>query len=307
MTEFAIDVSQLHRRFGSTLALDDVTLRVRPGMVFGLVGQNGAGKTTLIKHLLGMLRPHKGRVSVFGLAPAEHPVQVLGRIGYLSEDRDLPRWMRVGELLRYQMAFYPKWDANYADQLRREFDLDSGQKVRHLSRGQTALLGLLVALAHRPELLILDEPSSGLDPLARGDILSAIIRTVADEGRTVLFSSHLLEEVQRVADEVALLYQGRVLLEGELDQLLQQHHRLVLQFADAVEPPLSLPGAMNLQGGGRDWTCVCNGQLDELKQAVELWRGEIVEQRCPSLEELFVARVRSQTKHAGPAIPTAED
>lgn len=297
MTDFAIDVSQLQCRFGSTLALDDVTLHVRPGTVFGLVGQNGAGKTTLIKHLLGLLRPHQGRVSVFGMAPAEHPVRVLGRIGYLSEDRDLPRWMRVGELLRYQAAFYPNWDVKYADHLLREFDLDTGQKVRHLSRGQTALLGLLVALAHRPELLILDEPSSGLDPLARGDILSAIIRTVADEGRTVLFSSHLLEEVQRVADEVALLYQGRVLLDGPLDQLLQQHQRLVLQFADPVEPPLPLPGAMNLQGGGRDWTCVCNGRLDELKRAVEQWRGEVVEQRCPSLEELFVARVRSQTEH----------
>src|SRR3954463_7499006 len=205
-----IQVRGLTRRFGTTVALDDVRLTVPRGIVFGLVGANGAGKTTLIRHLLGLLRAESGAVRVFGRDPVGDPVGVLSRVGYLSEEKDLPPWMRVGELLRYVRAFYPAWDDAFAEELRRTFGLDPAARVRDLSRGQKARTGLLVALAYRPELLILDEPSTGLDPLARRDILAAVLRTVAQEGRTVLFSSHLLDEVERVSDHVALLDRGRV-------------------------------------------------------------------------------------------------
>ena len=200
-----IEVSALTRRFDPKLALDGVSLSVPRGCVFGLVGENGAGKTTLIKHLLGLLRAQSGSVRVFGLDPVSDPVGVLGRIGYLSEQRDLPGWMRVDELLRYTQAFYPRWDAAYAERLRRQFSLEPAARIKNLSRGEAAKAGLLVALGHRPELLLLDEPSSGLDPVVRRDILEAIIRTVADEGRTVFFSSHLLDEVERVTDRLAMM------------------------------------------------------------------------------------------------------
>src|SRR4029453_9280505 len=140
------------------------------------------------------------------------PVGVLSRTGYLSEYRDLPGWMRVDELLRYTQAFYPRWDPQYANALRGQFSLDPAARVRSLSQGQQAKAGLIVALAFRPELLLLDEPSSGLDPVVRRDILEAIIRTVADEGRTVLFSSHLLDEVERVSDQIAMIHRGRIVL-----------------------------------------------------------------------------------------------
>src|SRR5580698_186863 len=193
-----VDIRRLTRQFGDKTALDDVSLTVPRGGVFGLIGGNGAGKTTLIKHILGMLRAHQGTVQVFGLDPVQNPVGTLGRIGYLSEERDLPDWMRVGELMRYTRAFFPTWDETFAEELRDAFDLDKNARIKTLSRGQRARAGLLAALAHRPELLVLDEPSSGLDPVVRRDILGAIIRTIAEEGRTVLFSSHLLDEVERV-------------------------------------------------------------------------------------------------------------
>ncbi len=154
-----ISISNVSRRFGAKLALDNVSLEVTAGQVLGLVGANGAGKTTLIKHILGLLQPAGGSVRVFGLDPVEDPPGVLGRIGFLSEDRDLPAWMRVEELMRYSRAFYPRWDADYADALRRQFQLDPAARIKHLSRGELAKIGLLVALAHRPELLVLDEPS----------------------------------------------------------------------------------------------------------------------------------------------------
>ena len=183
-----IETSGLSRKFGQKLALNQVSLKIPRGRVFGLVGENGAGKTTLIKHILGLLKAEGGSVRVFGFDPVTDPVAVLSRIGYLSENRDLPPWMRVDELLRYTQAFYPQWDQTFAEELRNQFGLDPAAKIKNLSRGENAKAGLLIALAFRPELLLLDEPSSGLDPMVRRDILEAIIRTVADEGRTVFFS-----------------------------------------------------------------------------------------------------------------------
>jgi ABC-2 type transport system ATP-binding protein len=223
VTDSVIDVSELTRHFGTKTALGAVSLSLPRGAVYGLVGANGAGKTTLIKHILGLLRAESGSVRVFGLDPVADPVGVLSRIGYLSEENDLPGWMRVEELIRYSRAFYPAWDDAYAEELRRAFELDSSAKIRTLSKGQKARAGLLIALAHRPELLVLDEPSSGLDPIVRRDILGAVIRTIADEGRTVLFSSHLLEEVEQVADHVTMINHGKIVLSASLDAIRESH------------------------------------------------------------------------------------
>src|SRR6185295_4585027 len=149
VTESVIHVSDLTRQFGATTALDSVTVSVPRGAVYGLVGANGAGKTTLIKHVLGLLRAEKGSVRVFGLDPVDDPVGVLSRVGYLSEENDLPGWMTVGELARYSRALYPGWDDAYADELRQMFALDPTAKIKTLSKGQKARAGLLVALAYR--------------------------------------------------------------------------------------------------------------------------------------------------------------
>ena len=223
MSDSVIAVSALTRRFGATTALQSVSLSVPRGGVYGLVGANGAGKTTLIKHILGLLRAESGSVRIFGRDPVAEPVAVLSRIGYLSEENDLPGWMRVDELIRYQRAFYPGWDDAYAEELRHAFALDPTAKVKTLSKGQKARAGLLIALAYRPELLVLDEPSSGLDPIVRRDILGAVIRTIADEGRTVLFSSHLLEEVEQVADHVTMINHGQIILSAPLSEIKESH------------------------------------------------------------------------------------
>jgi ABC-2 type transport system ATP-binding protein len=287
-----IEVRGLTRQFGKKAALHDVSLAVPRGCVFGLVGENGAGKTTLIKHVLGLLKAQVGSVRVFDRDPVADPVGVLGRIGCLSEDRDLPDWMRVDELLRYMQAFYPTWDERYADDLRRSFELEPRQLVRTLSRGQRARAGLVTALAHRPDLLVLDEPSSGLDPVVRQDILGAIVRTVADEGRTVLFSSHLLDEVERVADRLALIHEGRVVLCDALEQIKLTHRRLTVRFAQPQYSPPQLAGALGCTGEGLEWTFLANGGSEELKQAVADRGGTIVDEAAPSLEEIFVSRVK---------------
>ena len=214
-----IQISDLTRRFGAKTALNSVSLSFQRGAVYGLVGANGAGKTTLIRHVLGLLKAESGSVRVFGLDPVADPVGVLSRLGYLSEENDLPGWMSVDELVRYTRAFYPKWDDAYAEELRQQFALDGSAKIKSLSKGQKARAGLLAALAYRPELLVLDEPSSGLDPIVRRDILGAVMRTIAHEGRTVLFSSHLLEEVEEVADHVTMIASGKIVLSGTLEEI----------------------------------------------------------------------------------------
>jgi ABC-2 type transport system ATP-binding protein len=284
-----VELRNVSRRFGSTLALDDVTFRVPCGSVVGLVGENGAGKTTLIKHVLGLLKAQSGQVRVFGLDPVTDPVGVLGRIGYLSEEPDLPPWMRIDELLRYVAAFYPTWDAQFAEQLRRQFELDSEAKVKQLSKGQRSRAGLLIALAYRPSLLVLDEPSSGLDPIVRRDILAAIIRTIAEEGRSVLFSSHLLTEVECVSDCVAMIRAGRILFCDSLDQIKQSHSRLTLRFANALSSPPRLTGALTWDGGGQEWTAVCQGIGEHLELAAEQIGARIVDQTPACLEDIFVA------------------
>src|SRR5437660_4011763 len=160
--DHVVEVRRLTHRFGRKAALDAVNLSVPRGAVFGLVGANGAGKTTLIRHLLGLLRPTGGSVRVFGRDPVADPAGVLGRVGYLSEENELPGWMRVEEWLRYTRAFFPDWDEGLVAELQQSFALDPAARIKNLSKGQKARVGLTSALAHRPQLLLLDEPSSGL-------------------------------------------------------------------------------------------------------------------------------------------------
>jgi ABC-2 type transport system ATP-binding protein len=291
-----VDIANLSRSFGSRAALAEVSLSVPQGCVFGLVGENGAGKSTLIKHILGLWRAQRGSVRVFGLDPVADPVAVLGRIGYLSEQPDLPEWMRVGEVMRYTQALYPHWDAAYAESMREQFGLPSDARVQTLSKGQRAKLALLAAQAHRPDLLLLDEPSSGLDPIVRSDILSAIIRTVADEGRTVFFSSHILEEIERVSDHVAMLHEGKLVLCGPLDEIKAQHRIVTFQFDTAQQSPPAIPGALNVTGGGREWTALCH-RVQILPTTVRSG-SRIVEECVPSLNDIFVAHAAQVQTHA---------
>ncbi len=287
-----IAVSDLACRFGAKTVLDSLSLYVPRGSVFGLVGENGAGKTTLIKHLLGLLVPQAGTVRLFGMDPVADTVAVLGRVGYLSEHRELASWMRVDELMRFTAAFYPSWDTRYAEELRKEFRLDPQARVRNLSQGQQAKAGLLLALAYKPELLILDEPSTGLDPVVRRDILEAIIRTIGQEGRTVLFSSHLLDEVERVSDHLAMIHEGAIVLHGPLDEVKRAHRRLILRFDSPLPAPPEFPWALSVTGAGREWRVICNDPSGAVPELAAERGGRIVEEQAPTLDEIFLARVR---------------
>ena len=296
MTENVVEITGLSRHFERHAALDNVSFEASRGRIYGLVGANGAGKTTLIKYLLGLLRSRSGSVRVFGLDPVHHPVAVLRRIGYLSEERELPEWMRVDELMQYTQAYHPKWDIAYARELLETFNLDGSKTVKELSKGMRAQAGLVAAVAHRPDLLILDEPSSGLDAVVRKDILDAIVRTVTDDGRTVIFSSHLLEEVARMSDHVTMIHDGRVAFGGELEGICQSHQRSSVRFVERFDEAPIIDGALSVEGSGRSWSVVHNGSMDRLLASVAFLRGEVVGSRNATLEEIFLARVGRQRK-----------
>lgn len=290
MSNLVVDVNALSRSYGDKTALDRVNFHVAEGRVYGLVGANGAGKTTLIKHLLGLLRATTGSVRVFGLDPVREPVRVLSRVGYLSEEHELPEWMRIDELMRYTQAYHPTWDASYARELLETFGMDPSKKIKELSKGMRAQAGLVAAVAHRPELLILDEPSSGLDAVVRRDILDAVVRAVADDGRTVIFSSHLLEEVERMSDHVTMIHNGHVTLSGALDDVRRRYQRSRVRFVEAFDHPPVLESALAMEGGGRMWSVVHCGPSEEFRLSVLTHGGEIVETRNATLEEIFLAR-----------------
>ena len=301
MTHPTIEIDALSRQFGRTQALDNVSLKIEPGTVFGLIGENGAGKTTLIRHLLGMFRARSGSVRVFGLDPVLDPVGVLSRTGFLSEDRDLPDWQSIAQFINYTGAFYPQWESAYANELVRDFDLNPDQKIKSLSRGQRARVALIGALGHRPDLLLLDEPSSGLDPAVRRDILESIVRAVADRGSTVVFSSHLLDEVERVADTVGFLHHGRLILEGSLDTLKAQHLRLNVLLPEPATAPPRIPEALSIRGEGRDWSVTVRGDTAAARNTLGTLQAVIISEETPSLEEIFMATTQKNAPPAGKA------
>ena len=200
-------------------AVDGAGFGLAAGEVVGLVGRNGAGKTTLMRLALGMLAPEAGKVAVFGRDPLADPVAVKSRLGYVAEDQILPPFLRVEDAVRQHRELFPGWDAGLERELRARFALDGRARIGSLSKGQARQVALLCAVCRRPELLLLDEPAGGLDPVARREFLETAIRLLNDTGTAILFSSHHLADLERLARRVVLLHRGRVRLDADLDEL----------------------------------------------------------------------------------------
>jgi ABC-2 type transport system ATP-binding protein len=220
-----IETGRLGKRYRKLWALADCTLSIPAGHVVGLVGPNGAGKTTLINLATGMLAPTTGTIEVLGERPAAGPAQ-LARVGYLSQDAPVYAGLSVADHLRLGAHLNPGWDADMARHRIDQLDLDPGQKAGTLSDGQRAQLALTLATAKRPELLILDEPVASLDPLARREFLQDLMETVTDQQVSVVLSSHLISDLERVCDYAIVLVDSRVRIAGPVDELLAAHHLL---------------------------------------------------------------------------------
>jgi ABC-2 type transport system ATP-binding protein len=235
-TALALEASQLGKRYGRRWALRDCSLRVPAGAIVGLVGANGAGKTTLLHLAVGLLAPTSGTITVLGAKPAG-AAQQLAQVGFVAQDAPLYPGLSVAEHLRLGRRLNPGWDAHAATTRIQRLGLDPRQRAGHLSGGQRAQLALTLAVAKRPELLLLDEPVASLDPLARREFLQRLMETVVDQHLTVVLSSHLLADVERVCDHLIVLAAGEVVLAGEVEQLLAAHRVI----SGPPRDPRSLP------------------------------------------------------------------
>jgi ABC-2 type transport system ATP-binding protein len=289
-----IDTHQLTKRFGAVHAVEALDLNVRAHQITGFLGRNGAGKSTTIKMLLGMTRPTSGTGTLLGrpIDDAKANRDARRRIAYVAEDKQLYGYLTVEELIRFTRSFYADWRPDVAARLLDAYGLPPHRKARALSKGMRTKLALLLALSRTPELLILDEPSEGLDPVGIEELLQTLIGA-ASEGTTIFFSSHQLPEVERIADRVCIIDRGVLVEDFALDALREDYRRVTLGFADeAPDHDFRIAGVRRVQRAGRQLSLVVSGNAAAVAAQGRSMNAVTVDVTPISLREVFLASVQ---------------
>lgn len=285
---FAIETDKLTRYYNGRCAVDQVTLRIPEGCVYGLLGPNGSGKTTTIKMMLGLLKPTRGTARLLGHDSTRLPPKLRDRIGYVAEGHELYRSATIRDLAEFQSAFFSRWNGRSFKQMLDHFRLLPKQRIRQLSNGQRAQVSLALTLACEPDLLIMDDPTLGVDPVIRRRFLESMIQLISQSGRTVLFSSHVLADVERVAQRIGILTFGVFRVDCTLTEFKQKLRRIRVVFDSAVPPLLDLPGLVWLQLTGRE--CILTiAHYDGTHETALRQRGaRVIEPLESTLEDLFI-------------------
>jgi ABC-2 type transport system ATP-binding protein len=294
----ALQTIGLGRRYGSKWGLRDCTLSVRTGSITGLVGPNGAGKSTLLRLAAGLSRPTTGSVQIFGTPVEPNGAAHLAHMGYLDQSRPLYPGFRVEEMLTFGRRLNRHWNHEAARNWLGEFDVPMRERVGHLSLGQQALVALALTMAKQPDLLMLDEPVAALDPLARQELLRALLSTVAERNSTVLISSHIISELEPVCDDLVILSASRVQIAGRMEEILSQHHIAIGAEVNGNRPRIS-GSVINERRTGRQVTLLVHGTIEEPRP------GWIVVE--PNLEEIVLAYLANPTAGiSGETTPRSE-
>jgi ABC-2 type transport system ATP-binding protein len=295
----AVELKNVTRTFGSgkshTLAVDNLTLSVPRGSVYGLLGANGAGKTTSIRMMVSHLKPDSGEVRVLGEDPAEYTTDTRRRIAYISENMVVPRWMSMDDAVAFCRPLYPNWNEPLYRDLLKTFDLKPDRRYEESSKGQRRAMCIIVALCQDPEILIMDEPASGLDTLARRHFLTELLKITCDENKTVLFSSHILGDIERTVDRVAIMMRGRLVLEGELDTLKEKVRRITFRAESKFDEPANPFHALrNIRDrDGLHWVVTDFEDEKMIRLRESLPASVAVEVEGFNLEELFMESIES--------------
>ena len=287
--ETIIETRDLTKRFGGTLAVDHLNLTVPKGAILALLGDNGAGKTTTLRMLTGLLPPDTGSATMLGKDCWSAAVDLRHKVAYVPERPRYYDWMSVAEIGWFAAGFHAAPFQGRFEEWARKFQLDANAKLKNLSKGQYAKVGLALALAIDPEVLLLDEPTSGLDLLVRREFLGSMVGLAA-EGRTVIISSHQIAEVERVASHVAFLSQGRLLLTAPLDEVRRRIVRLQLNFENAAPDAATLGAVLQRNGTGKQWQAVLQDPRADAVEALRAVEGiHDMELSALSLEEIYCA------------------
>jgi ABC-2 type transport system ATP-binding protein len=292
----AIVTERLTKHYGGRRVVDSLDLHVPQGSVYGLLGRNGAGKSTAIKMLMGMVRPDSGRAMLLGEDAEALSDQARARIAYLAEGHPFYGWMTIDEAVKFTRAFYPKWNDTLVDQILDHFELRRRQKFRRLSRGQQAQVSLALAVAPDPELLVLDDPTLGLDTVVRRDFLESLIQIIQRQGRTILFSSHILGDVERVADRIGVMVNGVLRVDCRTETFRESVRKLVLEFAGYPPESPRVPRLVSSRIVGSNLELVLVGYDDEQREAVEALGPLSIEVLDLNLEDAFIEYTRGQRR-----------
>lgn len=291
---WAIETRALSKRFGTVTAVHALDLHVASGGITGFLGRNGAGKSSTIKMLLGMIQPTSGTATVAGcpIDDRRRSVAVRKRLAYVAEDKQTYAYFTVAEMIRFTRSFYDDWQPDVERRLVEEYGLPRDRKVNALSKGMRTKLALLLALARKPMLLVLDEPTEGLDPVSIEELLQALIGAAAD-GTTVFFSSHQIPDVERIADRVCIMDQGALVLDVSLDFVRQQYRRVRAGFSTMPEVAFRVPGIEQVRTSGRQVELLVSRNLDAVVAEVRRALPTSLEIQPVGLRDLFLARVGS--------------
>lgn len=289
MTESVLDVREITKRFKEKTVLDRLDFTLPRGSVTGLLGKNGSGKTTLLKCVLGLQTAQAGTITILGEDSRQLSGSAKARLAYVPQEVSLYPWMKVRQVVAYTAAFYPCWNSTLIERLIKDWEIDPDDKVGPLSTGQLQKLGILLALGHEPELLILDEPVASLDPSARRQFLATLLDIALTGERTVLFSTHITSDLERVADRVAILKEGRIVFDDELATLKDSVKRLRVSVPTGLPDALrQLPGLLRCEANGKTAVFSLRGfQVDLPERLAREWSAEVSVEDL-NLEEIFL-------------------
>jgi len=288
MSNVMVAADRLAKSFGPRPVLENFSFEVAPGDVIGVLGKNGAGKTTLLELMLGFTPPTSGTIRTFGHDSIRLPGEAKSRIGFVPQSEELLDQLTARDQLKVIGSFYPRWDQALVERLSREWELELDQRVRELSVGQRQKLSILLALGHHPDLLRLDEPVASLDPIARRQFLEQIVEIAADGLRAVVFSSHIVSDVERLANKIWILKAGHLYWQGDLDALKESMVRIHIRAGQALPNGFSIPGAVSQRVSGSHATAVVGGWSEVQRQTIESHCGYPVEVEHLSLEDIFL-------------------
>ena len=282
-------VSKRYKHF----SLENINLQLPTGTITGFIGANGAGKSTTIRILMGLVHQDRGSVTIFGKTMPGDQAEIKREIGFVSEDMRLYGAATLAWHMKFVQSIYQRWDEPYANELLRRFDLRAEQKIKGLSHGQRVKAALLLALARRPKLLVLDEPTTGLDPIARQEVLSEMMAAIADEDRTILFSSHNTQDVEQISDQFTFIDRGQIVDTDRKEAFLDRWRRLRLQLQPGAAVP-NLPGIIQISGSERLPVLTINCFEPAMLSACQRWGATVQSVDPMTLEEIFVANVHSR-------------
>ena len=297
MTDLAIELNGVGKKY-PFFSLDNIVLKVPHGQIMGLIGANGAGKSTTIRILLGLIQQDQGEVRVLGHRMPAEQVAAKWDIGFASEDMRLYESMTLEWHMGFIQSIYSSWDGGYAELLLKRFGLRRDQKIKGLSHGQRVKATLLLVLARKPKLLVLDEPTTGLDPVARREIIRELSGVMTDEGRTILFSSHNTQDVEQISDQITFIDRGRIIDSMDKEAYLDRWRRLRLEVPVGIRLP-ALPGIIDVQQEGRLAVATANAFAPELANAYESSGARVQRIENMTLEEIFVANVEYSREEVG--------